>query len=225
MVVGVSKSFCKMNPFPDAYDHPAQAVCISGMKGSGKTTEFLRRLKNWKTKHGKIPKWKFVFDPEREVSIRLGWPVCTTIEQMENRVAKCQPVCFDPSELFGCDTPEETAEALAFFSRWVWNLAPYLNGIKLFCVDEVQDCTTIYSNGVPLYLKKIIHKGRRKRIDFLCIVNGGLNNLNEQLKAQITDYVVFQTTSQNALDDLKDKFSKEQLEQIRELKLGKYLTA
>ena len=206
-------------PLPDAYDHPASAVCVSGMKGTGKTTEFLKRLKAWKAK------WKFVFDPEREVSTRLRWPICDSVEAMKARIGKAQPVCFDPSTIFDTDTKEGTKEALEFFCRFVWNFAPHLNGTKLFAVDEVQDCTTIYQGGIPLHLHKIIHKGRRKRIDFLCIVNGGLNNLNEQLRSQITSHVVFQTTSQNALDILKDKFSKEELAKIRELKLGQFLTA
>jgi hypothetical protein len=206
-------------PCPDCYSHPACAVAISGMKGTGKTTEFLKRIKAHKAK------WKFVFDPEREVSTRLRIPICTTIEQMSERLSKAQIICFDPSDLFDVDTKDGMKEAVEFFCRWIWNWSPYLDGIKLLAIDEIQDCTELLGNGVPLHLNKISQKGRRKRIDFICIVNLGINQLPEKLRGQCTELVVFQTTSHNAIAILQDRFSKDDLEKIRNLKRGQFLTA
>src|SRR4051794_30946829 len=94
-------------------DHIAELICITGRKGTGKTSLLLDLWKKSKARY------KFAFDPKREISRKLNLKVCTTVEGMKFALERGYPVLFDSSAMF----PGDRKEGLTFFCRWVWNVA------------------------------------------------------------------------------------------------------
>lgn len=173
------------------FDHPADRWLLTGTGGSGKTTEFLRLL----TAH-RAP-WKFVFDPEREVSRKLGWPICRDLPGCALRAARREPVCFDPTDL--CD---EIEEGFDLFCRFVWNFSLAEQGVKLFASDEVQDFTATGTGGIPRTFKTIMQKGRRQEIDVLLITQE-LGEAHNKVRKQLSHILTFRHEDDGALDWLK----------------------
>lgn len=172
-------------------DHQADRRLLTGTGGSGKSTEFQRLLVAHRAR------WKFVFDPEREVSRRLGWPVCCDLPGCAQTAAARQPVCFDPSDTF--DTLEEGFDV---FCRFVWNFSIGERGVKLFASDEVQDFTTPGNGGIPATFKRLLQKGRRQEIDVLLIAQS-LGELHDRIRGQLSHIVTFRHEDALALDWLK----------------------
>lgn len=162
------------------YDHPALAVLITGKKGSGKTTCWLGRLKKHRAR------FKFVFDPCREVSRKLGWPVATDEPRLVASLARHSVVCFDSSALF----PGDRREGFAFFTRWVFNVCKALKGVKCLAVDELQSCQETGPHGMPQGFKEIMDEGRREEIDCIFAAQR-INEVNDDVRGHLTEIVTF----------------------------------
>jgi hypothetical protein len=173
------------------FDHKKDRRLITGTGGSGKTTFFLSLLARHRAR------WKFCFDPEREIAKKLGWPVCIDVPGMERRAAAGEPVCFDPDPLFA-----DLEEGFDFFCRWVWEVSCALKGVKLFASDEVQDMTETGAGGIPPSFKKIIQKGRRQEIDVLLITQS-LGEAHHKIRGQLSHVYSFRHDDENALSWLK----------------------
>lgn len=198
------------------FHHKPSAVAICGKKGTGKTTLYLKLLKAHKAK------WKFVFDPNREVSIKLKLPVCESLEECAKAAIAREVVVYDPSAMF---TADEFPAALSLFCRFVYAFSCKVNGTKLLAVDEIQKFTKTTMGGVPKSLVEIMDTGRREEIDCLFIVNKGLNKLSNDIRDQLTTLHVFQTTGKTSLKWLEEDFSEEEIAAIRKQEIGKFLTA
>jgi hypothetical protein len=176
------------------FDHPANRVLITGMTGSGKTTFWLRRLVSHRAR------FKFVFDPMRETSRKLGWPVCIDEPGLVNALAANRPVCFDSSRLF----PGDRRQGFAFFSRWVFNVAKVMRGVKLFACDEFQSVQKQGDTGLPQGFKEITDEGRREEIDTLLAAQR-LNEVNDDVRAGLTEIVTFRHCDPLALRWLAER--------------------
>ena len=176
------------------FDHPAYCVLITGKTGSGKTTYWLKRLVSHKAR------FKFVFDPTRETSRKLGWPVCIDEPALVTAAAAGRPVCFDSSPLF----PGDRREGFAFFSRWCFNVAKALKGVKLFACDELQSVQRPGEMGIPQGFKEITDEGRREEIDCLFAAQR-LNEINDDVRGQLTEVVTFKHDDPLALRWLAER--------------------
>jgi len=173
------------------YDHRKDRRLITGTGGSGKTTHFLRLIAEHRAR------WKFIFDPEREVARKLRWPISIDVPGMNARAARCEPVCFDPAPLF-CDHEE----GFDFFCRYVYELSCALDGVKLFASDEVQDFTETGRGGIPSSFKTLLQKGRRQEIDVLLIAQS-LGEAHDKIRSQLSHIITFRHQDALALDWLK----------------------
>lgn len=162
------------------FNHPPCAVLITGKKGSGKTTYWLARLV------GHRARFKFVFDPSREVSRKLGWRVAIDVPTMERAMIEGRPVCFDSAPLF----PGDRREGFAFFTRWTFNVCKALKGVKCFAADELQSCQTVGPFGMPQGFKEIMDEGRREEIDCLLAAQR-VNEVNDDVRGHLTEIVTF----------------------------------
>lgn len=162
------------------FDHRPVCVLVTGKKGSGKTTYWLGRMSRHRARY------RFVFDPMREVSRKLGWPLCIDKRQMTAAVIAGRPVCFDSSPLF----PGDRREGLAFFSRFCFNICRELRGVKVFAVDELQSVQAPGPYGVPPGLKEIMDEGRREEIDVFFAAQRP-NEVNDDIRGHVTEFVTF----------------------------------
>ena len=162
------------------WDHVGQKILITGKSGSGKSTFFLRTLRDWRCR------WKFVFDPDRETARKLNWPVCVGVKQMEFCASKGYPVVFDPSEMF----PGYYKQAFDFFCRWIFAISKAQNGPKLFAVDEIQKWTKPRDGGIPQSLQDILDTGRREELDLL-FISQRPNRVNDAIRGQLSEVITF----------------------------------
>jgi hypothetical protein len=175
------------------FHHKPVCVLITGKKGSGKTTYWLQRLVKERARY------KFIFDPCREVSHKLRLQVCIDVPRMNAALAAGQIVCFDSSPLF----PGDRREGFAFFARYVMNVSKALRGVKLFGCDEFQSVQRTGPDGLPPALKEITDEGRREEINCIFAAQR-LNEINDDVRGQITELVTFKHTDTLPLRWLSD---------------------
>ena len=161
----------------------------------GKTTAFLKFIAENKSR------WKFVFDPELEIvrkwKVARHQTVDSMVAVLTNSVKTGKPclIAFDPAQMF----PGDFRGALDFFCKWCLEVCRPLHGEKLVCVDEIQKFTKTGVWGVPQGLTELLDTGRREEIDFACVCNRGINELNDDVRAQMTEAYCFRTTEPLAL--------------------------
>lgn len=177
------------------FDHRADRKLITGKSGSGKTTLFLALLRAHRAR------WKFVFDPEREVARKLGWPVCRDVPGLKAAVKACRPACFDPTAMpeFSGDRPG----AFAFFCAFVLNVCRVLHGPKLFAVDEIQTVQSTGNGNLPGALSQLMDEGRRQEIDSL-FISQSVNRVHDRIRVQLTEIFTFCHTDRLALAWLEE---------------------
>jgi len=171
------------------WHHKPSCVLVTGKKGSGKTTYWLKRLVAHRAR------WKFIFDPRREASHKLKLPICIDHPQMTRAVIEGRPVCYDSSLQF----PGDRREGFAFFTRFVFNVCKELRGSKLMACDEFQGVQKVGDNGLPQGFKEITDEGRREEIDNLLSAQR-LNEVNDDVRSQLTELVCFKHTDSLTLD-------------------------
>lgn len=176
------------------YDHKAVCELITGKKGSGKTTYWLIRV----AKHR--ANWKFVFDPARECSRKLRWPISIDVPGMMRSIRAGQPVCFDSSALF----PGNRRDGFAFFCRWVMNVCKAIDGVKVLACDELQSVQRPGDGGIPQGMKEITDEGRREEIDCLFAAQR-LNEINDDIRGQLTAITTFKHDDPLALRWLSER--------------------
>jgi hypothetical protein len=129
-------------------------VLVTGVSETGKTTHWLKLLRGggWK--------FLFVFDPDREVAMKCGYPVASTLAEMAAHAARHRVVCFDPAEMF----PGDLAEGFAFFCRWVLTAAKRVRGPIHFGCDEIWKVCEPGKGGIPQSFLELMNQGRRFEI-------------------------------------------------------------
>lgn len=168
------------------FDHTASRVLITGTAGSGKTTEFLRRLAADRSP------FRAVFDPEREVSRKLGWPCVTDLAALAEHLARRRPVCFDP-----LDAP--LSAGFDHFCRLLWQFAQLGDGVILMAADEAQGFTSTGKGGIPDSFAQIMQRGRRYEINVLLIAQS-LGRVNDAVREQLSHILTFRHTDRLALE-------------------------
>ena len=172
------------------YHHRQRRALVTGISGSGKSTLALYLARTWSAR------WRFVFDPDREFAIKLGWPVAISEPEIFRLAAQFRPVCYDPIPSYGGDLEA----ALQRFCAVVLAMSRKVNGVKLLCIDEVWKYT---GRKLPPALKAIQHEGRRQEIDTL-IVSQQLNDTNAALRGQTTELWAFKQTDRRPLEWLDE---------------------
>lgn len=195
---------------------------VAGQSGTGKTTKFLELFSGSKFKY------KFAFDPDLEIARKLGYTPARNVETMLRILANCllgktrqAVIVFDPAEMF----PADFGGGLSFFCRWVLDVSKTINGKKLLAIDEIQKFTRTGNGGVPASLIEICDTGRREELDLLAVCNKGINELNDDLRAQMTELYCFKSTTTNAQKVLAAEmnFSPAELEKTTKLKVGEFI--
>lgn len=184
------------------WHHKARKVLVTGASDTGKTTLWLRMLRDWPAR------WKWVFDPDREAAQKLKWPAATAVNQLEWAAANARPVCFDPSDLF----PGDRERGFSFFAHWIMLFSavrddagrPIVNGPKLVAVDELQNYTVPGRGGVPQSFRVMLDAGRREEVDLL-LVSQALNEVHQAVRRQLTDIYTFQHRDPLALQWLTER--------------------
>jgi hypothetical protein len=180
---------------------------ITGKSGMGKSTYFSRVLSHHPAQ------WKFIFDHEGELQVRLGLPAITDPSELSAAV-EGRWVVFDSSKAF----PGRTFEAFDFFCDWVFEIAQQLKGPKLFCCDELQKLTDTRSVSLPF--STLLETGRRYEIDGL-MVSQAPNLLHNRIRNQLTELVTFAHLDHNALQFLVDVGCND--EEVRGLAPGQFI--
>lgn len=175
------------------YNHIESFRLITGKSGTGKTTYFLRAIA------GARHRYKFLFDPQREISRKLRWRPVQDSAGVVYCVRVGLPVCFDPSR----DFAGRPKEGFAWFTRLSLELSKELRGPKLFACDELQKYTALGRGGVPGGLAEILDIGRKEEIDGLFVAQR-VNKVNDDIRAQLTELVTFQHTDRLPLRWLED---------------------
>ena len=203
------------------WHHKASKVLIAGQSGSGKSTRFIKLFLE------SPAKFKFAFDPDLEISRKCGLAPCLTVEDMMQKIEACllrktktSLIVFDPSHLY----PGNFKFALQFFCRWVLEVSRELTGKKVLAIDEIQKYTRTGSGGVPESLIEICDVGRREELDLLCVCNRGINEVNDDIRAQMTEIYCFKTTTEPAKKVLAGiGFSAADLLKVSDLKKGEFI--
>lgn len=185
------------------FNHRPSKVLITGKSGSGKTTLWLSRLKA--SRH----RWKWVFDPDGEASIKTGWPLAVATNQLEAATARRQPVCYDPSR----DFPGNRQAGFEFFCRWCFSVAEVLRGPKLLAVDEVW---RYVPQGQPIGqpVQILLDEGRKQEIDLLLVAQRP-NRVHDGIRAVLTELVTFQHTDRLPLSWLAEDFDPEAVKALK----------
>lgn len=174
------------------------------MRGSGKTTYWLRRIQQHRAK------WKFVFDPGREVARKLGWLTAVNDQQLVWLASHRRPICFDSSQMF----PGQRAQGFDFFCSWVFNVCKVIDGPKVFATDEIQGFTATGAGGIPPSFGEIVEEGRREEIDLLLIAQR-LNKVNDNIRGQLTEIVTFRHVDALPLKWLEEYFPPDAVRGLR----------
>lgn len=193
------------------WDHKRTCIAIAGTSGSGKTTLYLKLWSKWRAKY------KFAFDPDRELSRKLGLPACESVEAMLLCVKAQKPVVFDPAKLF----PGDYTSGLAFFCRWTYEVCRVLNGRKVLGLDEVQKWVKVGPSGTPQSLIEILDAGRREELDCVFVCNKGMNKLSDEVRGQLTEIYLLRLA-----DRLPLRWAEEEgfnPEEVKILPVGRYV--
>lgn len=167
--------------------HKSRAVTLcAGVSGSGKSTFALRYLLNAPIR------WRFVFDPEEEVSERLKVSPARTGIDLDGALHTGW-IVFDPHTLF----PGRLDEAFRFFCDWTFQLCEKLPGAKVLMVDEVwKYCNPL---TIPQELATANQTGRKRELSLLLntqqpqLINGSILN-------EVTEFIAFNMQFDKSLD-------------------------
>jgi len=169
-------------------DFAARRACtlVAGVSGSGKTTFALRYLV-----HDRSLALRLVWDPDGQLSTRLGVPPATTVQELA-LAAEDGWIVFDPNVMF----PGKHGQGFDWFCRWAYQVAGARPGRKCLLVDEVwRYCT---ATTIPQSLAECIQTGRVRSLDTLFAVQRP-NRLNEAILNEATEFVAFRLQGSNAL--------------------------
>jgi hypothetical protein len=192
------------------FSHPAHRTCHLGKSGTGKSTDFVHRLK----KEMKTSKFIFIFDHKREFSTKLKIPVQTNEAQLAEALSKKGIVCFDHHEL----SPHDRLEAFRVFCDWVYSMAKALPGRKILVFDEGQEVAGPLHD--PVELIQCLDDGRSLKLDCKFIAQS-LNGLHTDVRAQLTEIYCFRHEDRNGISHLNEKGINAEL--IQSLRPGEFI--
>lgn len=177
---------------------------MTGTSGSGKTTYWLHRLRDWPARY----KWALETS-KGEISRSLGWPLVFAPNQLAWSVQTRTPVAFDPSRMF----PGNRIAGFEFLCLWVWNVSQELQGTKLLASDEVWQLVP-QRKAVSQPVAMILNDGRKDEID-LAFTSQRVNRTHDEIRAVTSELVTFQHTDRLPLDWLAEYFDREQVKALK----------
>lgn len=190
------------------FEHEKKAVLYTGTSGTGKTTEWQKRIQAEKARI------KFIYDHEGEYAVRFKQPAVTDKAELVRKTALGGYVVFDPVDFDG-----DLQEGFEFFTEFVFTVKENLKGRVLFCCDEIQFFVDSYNK--PEALLNILERGRRREID--ChFIGQAPNCLHGKVRNQISEVVTFRQSDKNAIAWMEDQGLDP--EKIRTLKNGQWLS-
>lgn len=173
------------------YANRRKCTLVCGVSGSGKTTFVLRYLVN-----AQDLAVRFVWDPDGQMSDRLGLPAAATEEELKLSVESGW-VLYDPNLMF----PGKHAEAFQWFCGWAFHQSSVLPGTKVLVVDEVwRYCSNL---AIPSTLAECIQTGRVRGLDCLFATQRP-NRVNESITNEVSELVAFRIQGTNALKALQN---------------------
>lgn len=184
------------------------AVLLTGRGGTGKTTEFEKRIRSQK----KV-RIIFIFDHEGEYADRFDKQAITDPDDLVQKTALGGYVVFDPIQC-----PGSKQEAFEFFCQYVFSVSETVKGRKIFACDELQ--SFVNPDNEPKNFLNLIERGRRLELDIVCIAQAP-NRLHNAVRNQMTEVITFAHTDENAIKYLADQGLDP--DKIRSLKNGQWL--
>lgn len=167
-----------------------QIVLLGGQSGSGKTSFALKLLCNT------TAPYKFIWDPDGQISNRLGMPSAQTEEELECSIESGW-IIFDPNVMF----PGRHPEGFAWFVGWVFQVCGVLDGRKWLLVDEVwRYCDP---HKIPRELAECVQTGRVRGLSCVFATQRP-NKVNESILNEVTECVAFRLQGANALKTLQE---------------------
>jgi hypothetical protein len=199
------------------YSHVAFFEIYGGVKGTGKTTAWLKAIKAH-------PSWvKFVFDhQDGEFSERMGVPSVSTADELIKKSAKGGYVVFDYRPMFHDKATEKfTSKQVAFdwFCEFVFTTSGTYGGNKLFCCDELGKM--VGQRYVCRAFQDICDEGRRRGLDVVGICHGP-NLMHNSIRNEVTRAITFRQDDKTALEFYGDKGI--DVEEIRALPDGCWIS-
>ena len=181
------------------WHHNPIKVLYTGKSGSGKTTAWLERIAR------EHCDYLFVFDgiampePGGEYAHRTGTDYVCDWQAAAWCLKQRKPVIFDPGELF----PGNRSEGFERFCDFTLSMAEVLPGRKILAVDEVQKFARKSPANLPHSFQVILDEGRKYNLD-LVLISRRPNQVNEAIRAELTELCVFQHTDRNPLAWLEE---------------------
>jgi hypothetical protein len=156
-------------------------------------------------------RWKVVFDPDLEVSARLGWPYVTEPTGLSAAVEQKLPICFSPSGLF----PGERAAGFDFLCSWLWEVKDLLPGRKLLAVDEIWRYVPTKKDP-PHSFALCLEEGRKQQLDLLLVAQR-YHKVHDSIRANLTELYCFQQHDSYVLDVLESDgyFRREEVQGLK----------
>jgi hypothetical protein len=191
------------------FDHIKKAELVTGCSGTGKTTEWIKRI----VKAAKKARAVFIYDHEGEIAQKLGKKAITDPDELIKATAKGGFVIFDPEQM------ADNMSGFDFFAEFIFTTKEAYPGRVIFCCDELQFFVDNHK-GNPALLN-ILQRGRRREIDCF-FISQAINELHNAERQQITDVVTFRQSEKAAIVWFEDQgFDPEK---IRNLKNGQWLS-
>lgn len=184
--------------------HVAACYGTAGRKGSGKTSRMVRYIQ------GRKFDFVFSFDPTGQLAQKFARPTVQRREAVLSAIGTgfCfyQPQAGDGQEF-------------DWFADVVFTASEWLEGSKVFAVDEIQTWVDQYT--MPPAFRTIADKGRWYRLD-LAFTCQSFNTIHNGLRNQLTEVAAFAHSDATATRSLLDMgFGANEL---RDLRRGEYLT-
>ncbi len=191
------------------YDHASCFVLVCGVKGTGKTTFWLKTVKREQA-------WmKFVYDhQDGEFAHKLKVPAVDNPDDLREKIGKGGYIVFDYRRMF----PGKKAEGFDWFCEIVFASAGAVGGRKILACDELQKL--VDQRNIPSGFQQICDEGRRRKLDVFAICHG-VNELHNTIRNECTKCYTFLQTDEVAMEYFKRNGI--DTEKIKALKHGEWV--
>lgn len=169
--------------------HKPTKLLVTGKSGSGKSTYWLKFIRN--SGYAKY----FIYDHELEFHLRTGIPAVQSIT--EEAIRENQFLVYDPAR----EWPGSAPDGFNYFSELVYRVCQQFPGKKLFACDELQKL--LGTDTVSPEFSTLIETGRREEID-TAFVSQQPNLIHNRIRNQLTEVVTFAQVDRRAIQFLED---------------------